>query len=51
MDDVLSSWTLPVVQAAPVVVWTIEELMLFVLLLDLMVMLNSFGIVVMVVMW
>ena len=39
------------VQAAPVVVWTIEELMLFVLLLDLMVMLNSFGIVVMVVMW
>ena len=38
------------VQAAPVV-WTVEELMFLVLLLDLMVMLNSVELVVMVVMW
>ena len=38
------------VQAAPVV-WTVEELMSLVLLLDLMVMLNSVELVVMVVMW
>ena len=48
--DVLSSRTLPMVQAAPVV-WTVEELMFLVLLLDLMVMLNTVELVVMVVMW